>query len=53
MKQSGFDVLIKSAVARDEIVYAGFSAAAVIVFESLKGLELIDDREDVSFRLRR
>jgi dipeptidase E len=47
MKQSGFDVFIKSAVARNEIVYAGFSAAAVIAFDSLKGLELIDDPEDV------
>src|SRR5438105_6681439 len=47
MKQSGFDMLIKSAVARDEIVYAGFSAAAVIAFDSLKGLELTDDPEDV------
>jgi dipeptidase E len=47
MKQSGFDELIKSAVARDEIVYAGFSAAAVIAFDSLKGLELTDDPEDV------
>jgi dipeptidase E len=47
MKQSGFDLLIKSAVARDEIVYAGFSAAAVITFDSLKGLELTDDPEDV------
>jgi dipeptidase E len=47
MKQSGFDILIKSAVARDEIVYAGFSAAAVIAFDSLKGLELTDDPEDV------
>jgi dipeptidase E len=47
MKQSGFDVLIKVAVARDEIVYAGFSAAAVIASDSLKGLELTDDPEDV------
>jgi dipeptidase E len=47
MKQSGFDALIKSAVARNEIVYAGFSAAAVIAFDSLKGLELTDDPEDV------
>jgi hypothetical protein len=46
MKQSGFDRPIKSAVARDEIVYAGFSGAAVITF-SLKGLELTDDPEDV------
>jgi dipeptidase E len=47
MKQSGFDGLIKSALTRDEIVYAGFSAAAVIAFDSLKGLELTDDPEDV------
>jgi dipeptidase E len=30
MRQSGFDLLIKASVTRDEIVYAGFSAAAVI-----------------------
>jgi dipeptidase E len=47
MKQSGFDVLIKSALARDEVVYAGFSAAAVIAFDCLKGLEIIDDPRDV------
>jgi dipeptidase E len=47
MKQSGFDMLIKSAVARDEIVYAGFSAGAVIACDSLKGLELTDDPQEV------
>jgi dipeptidase E len=47
MKQSGFDMLIKSAVARDEMVYAGFSAAAVVAFDSLKGLEIIDDPQEV------
>ena len=47
MKQSGFDALIRSAVARDEIVYAGFSAAAVIAFDSLKGLEVTGDPEDI------
>jgi dipeptidase E len=47
MKQSGLDVLIKNAVARDSIVYAGFSAAAVIAFDSLKGLELTDNPEEV------
>ena len=35
MKQSGFDTLIRNALARNEIVYAGFSAAAVIAFDSL------------------
>jgi dipeptidase E len=47
MRQSGFDLLIKNAVAHDEILYAGFRAAAVIAFDSLKGLELTDDPEDV------
>src|ERR1700676_1155712 len=47
MKQSGFDALIRSALAKDEIVYAGFSAAAVIVSASLKGLEAVDNPTDV------
>jgi dipeptidase E len=47
MKQSGFDALIQKAVARDEVVYAGFSAAAVIAFSSLEGLELTDDPHEV------
>lgn len=47
MKQSGFDRLIRRAVARDEIVYAGFSAAAVIAYSSLAGLELTDNAEEV------
>jgi dipeptidase E len=47
MRQSGFDTLIKNALANDEIVYAGFSAAAVIVSNSLRGLELVDDPEDI------
>ena len=36
MRQSGFDGLVKSALARDEIVYSGFSAAAVIAFDSTR-----------------
>src|ERR1700687_5301747 len=40
MEQSGFDVLIKSALARDEIVYAGFSAGTVVASDSLRGLEI-------------
>ena len=47
MRQSGFDTLIKRALARDEIVYGGFSAATVIAFDSMKGLELVDDPNDV------
>jgi dipeptidase E len=47
MKQSGFDVLVKAALARDEIMYAGFSAAVVIAYDSLKGLETTDDAGEV------
>jgi dipeptidase E len=47
MRQSGFDTLIRRALANDRIVYAGFSAAAVITFNSLKGLEIVDDPHDV------
>jgi dipeptidase E len=47
MRQSGFDTLIKRALARDAIVYGGFSAATVIAFDSLEGLELVDDPNDV------
>jgi dipeptidase E len=47
MKQSGFDLLIKDALARDQIVYGGFSAAAVVTAAHLKGLEMVDDPNDV------
>jgi dipeptidase E len=46
MKQSGFDVFVKDAVAHDTHVYAGFSAAAVICYQSMTGLELTDDPND-------
>ena len=47
MKQGGLDVLNKNAVARDRIVYAGFSAAAVIASDSLNGLEPTDNPREV------
>jgi dipeptidase E len=46
MKQSGFDAIIKQALARDTHVYAGFSAAAVICYQSMRGIELTDDPND-------
>lgn len=47
MKLSGMDVAIVDLLRRDEIVYAGFSAAAVIISQSLHGLEAVDDPHDV------
>jgi dipeptidase E len=38
MRQSGFDPLIKQILSEDRIVYAGFSAAAVVTYEHLRGL---------------
>ena len=47
MALSGFDEAIKAELADDAIVYAGFSAAAVVLHQSLRGLELVDDPNDV------
>jgi dipeptidase E len=47
MKQSGFDRLIVPLVENDSIVYAGFSAGAVVATPSLHGIELVDDKDAV------
>lgn len=47
MKLSGLDKAVRESLDRDEIVYAGFSAAAVIVSDSLRGLEGVDDPHEV------
>lgn len=47
MRQSGFDTLIAEALARDAIVYAGFSAAAVIASASLEALADVSDPLEV------
>lgn len=47
MKQSGFDDLITGMLERDEIVYGGFSAGAVVAAPTLRGIELIDDPDEV------
>ena len=43
MKQSGFDDVITGMLERDEIVYGGFSAGAVVATPTLRGIELMDD----------
>lgn len=47
MKLSGMDAAVLDLLKHDEIVYAGFSAAAVILSQSLHGLEAVDDPADV------
>lgn len=47
MKQSGFDDVITSMLERDEIVYGGFSAGAVVAAPDLEGIHLMDDPDEV------
>jgi dipeptidase E len=43
MRQSGFDAVIHEYLETDSIVYAGFSAAAVIAAFSMRGLDFVDN----------
>lgn len=43
MKQSGFDILIKEFLNKDQVVYAGYSAGAIVMTPTLRGIELCDD----------
>lgn len=48
MRQSGFDAVISGMLDRDEIVYGGFSAGAVVAGPSLDGFELMDDPNELA-----
>lgn len=48
MRQSGFDNAIKKLLKKDKIVYAGDSAACVVLHKDLHGLDLLDDPNIVS-----
>jgi dipeptidase E len=43
MRQSGFDALIGKFLAADRLAYGGESAGAVVACPNLKGIELMDD----------
>jgi dipeptidase E len=45
MRQSGFDAMIPARIAEGSLVYAGWSAGAVVAGPSLRGLHLMDDPE--------
>jgi dipeptidase E len=47
MKLSGFDKIIKKMLKKDEIVYAGYSAAWCILSRSLHGLDIVDNPKDI------
>ena len=48
MKQSSFDNIIKKLLKDDKIVYAGFSAACVVLQKDMHGLDLVDDPNIIS-----
>lgn len=43
MRESGFDTIIKNLLSEDKIAYAGYSAGIVVLCETLKGIEIVDD----------
>lgn len=47
MKMSGFDIFIKDLVSREALVYGGFSAGSCVAAQTLKGIDLVDDPEQV------
>ena len=46
MHQSGFDRVIVEMLDRDDIVYGGFSAGAMVAAPTLDGVELMDDPDE-------
>ncbi len=43
MKESGFDIEIKSALQKDTLAYGGFSAGVVVLSPDLHGLDITDN----------
>lgn len=44
-RQSGFDKVIEKMVKNGELVYSGYSAAFCVLYSSLRGIELVDDKD--------
>ena len=47
-KQSSFDIVLTKLVKTGSLVYAGYSAAFCVLSSSLKGVELVDDKDVTS-----
>jgi dipeptidase E len=47
MKMSGFDIAIKELVASESLAYGGFSAGSVVATQTLKGIEPVDNPEQI------
>lgn len=49
MKISGFDEILKEISARDDFVYAGYSAAGCVLSPDLKAYQIVDDATDTPY----
>ncbi len=47
MRMSGFDAIIKDLVVGEKLVYGGFSAGSCVAARSLKGIEIVDNPDQI------
>ncbi len=47
MRESGFDKIITELLEADNIVYGGYSAGVVVLCETLRGIDIVDDTKYV------
>lgn len=47
MRQSGFDAVAPAMIRAGSLVYGGFSAGSVVACETLRGIELVDNPEEL------
>ncbi len=47
-KQSGFDKILQELLRNDLVAYGGFSAGVCILAPSLRGVELVDPKDDIA-----
>lgn len=50
MRQSGLDEILRRRVARESVIYGGWSAGAVVAGPTLRGIEIMDDPHIVAER---
>jgi len=50
MRISGFDIIFKELIKRDDFVYAGYSAGICVLGSDLKVLQIVDDPVDKPYR---
>ncbi|MBN2142323.1 Type 1 glutamine amidotransferase-like domain-containing protein [Candidatus Woesearchaeota archaeon] len=49
MRLSGFEIIFKELLKRDEFVYAGYSAGICVLAPDFKGIQTVDDPKDMPY----